>query len=49
MEEFHGPAKPGEQKRSVIDYSQSPPYLTLGACNAVEKGLEQTVDYFREK
>ncbi len=34
MKEQHGPAKPGEQKRSVIDYTLSQEDFALGADNA---------------
>ena len=37
----HGPAKAGEQMRSVIDGSRFAPYVPL------EKGLRETVDWFR--
>ncbi len=49
MKEYHGPAKPGEQKRSVIDYSRANNILTWKPLTELKQGLEQTIAYFRQK
>lgn len=48
-EEFHGPAKPGEQRRSVISYNKI--YQTLGWKPEVplDEGLRLTVEFFKNK
>ncbi len=48
-EEFHGPAKPGEQRRSVISYEKI--YKTLGWKPEVslDEGLKLTVEFFKNK
>ncbi len=48
-EEFHGPAKPGEQRRSVISYDKI--YTTLGWKPEVslDEGLRLTVEFFKNK
>lgn len=48
-EEFHGPAKPGEQRRSVISYNKI--YQTLGWKPEVplDEGLKLTVEFFKNK
>ncbi len=48
-EEFHGPAKPGEQRRSVISYDKI--YKTLGWKPEVslDEGLRLTVEFFKNK
>lgn len=47
--EYHGPAKPGEQRRSVISYDKI--YKTLGWKPEVslDEGLRLTVEYFKNK
>jgi UDP-glucose 4-epimerase len=47
--EVHGPAKPGEQRRSVLTWSRAA--HVLGWCPVVEleNGLRQTVAYFRTR
>jgi UDP-glucose 4-epimerase len=47
--EYHGPPKPGEQKRSVIDYSKARQVLGWEILTPLEKGLELTVNYFRQR
>jgi UDP-glucose 4-epimerase len=49
VEEFHGPAKPGEQKRSVIDCSRARKILNWEPSVPLEKGLTQTVHYFKQR
>ena len=49
LQEYHGPAKPGEQHRSVVDYTQAQGKLHWEPLMPLEQGLKQTVDYFREK
>ena len=48
-EEKHGPAKAGEQKRSVISYWKAKKILGWSPEVDIEKGLEKTVDFFREE
>jgi UDP-glucose 4-epimerase len=47
--EFHGPAKPGEQRRSVISYEKI--YKTLGwkPMTSLDEGLRLTVEFFKNK
>jgi UDP-glucose 4-epimerase len=49
LTEYHGPPKSGEQKRSVIDYSKARQVLGWEPLTPLEKGLELTVNYFRQK
>lgn len=48
-DEFHGPAKPGEQRRSVISYEKI--YKTLGwkPMTSLDDGLRLTVEFFKNK
>ncbi|HEX4963681.1 MAG TPA: NAD-dependent epimerase/dehydratase family protein [Thermoanaerobaculia bacterium] len=45
----HGPAKPGEQRRSVIDASRLRRELEVPPPLSLAEGLERTVSWFREK
>jgi len=47
--EVHGPAKKGEQARSVIDSSKIRQELSWEARTELSDGLKRTVDYFRER
>ena len=47
--EQHGPAKPGEQSRSVLDASQARTVLGWQPEMSLADGLAQTVAYFRDK
>ncbi len=49
VQEVHGPAKPGEQQRSVLDYSLIKQVLGWQPTVTLEEGIEKTVTYFREK
>jgi UDP-glucose 4-epimerase len=49
MQEYHGPAKPGEQQRSVIDYSRANKILPWKPLTELKEGLEKTIAYFRQK
>jgi UDP-glucose 4-epimerase len=49
MPDSHGPAKPGEQKRSVIDYAKARQVLGWEPLTPLEKGLERTMNYFRQR
>ncbi|MDP3024596.1 MAG: NAD-dependent epimerase/dehydratase family protein [candidate division Zixibacteria bacterium] len=49
QKELHGPKKPGEQKRSVLDYSKAKKILGWSPKYDLEKGMEGTVGYFKEK
>jgi UDP-glucose 4-epimerase len=48
-DEFHGPAKSGEQRRSVISYEKI--YKTLGwkPMTSLDEGLRLTVEFFKNK
>ena len=48
-EETHGPAKPGEQRRSVLDVSHTGRALGWRPEVDVATGLERTVDWFRQR
>ncbi|MEM1115797.1 MAG: NAD-dependent epimerase/dehydratase family protein [Bacteroidota bacterium] len=48
-DETHGPAKPGEQQRSVLDTSHAQAVLGWSPEVAVEDGLRETVAWFRER
>lgn len=47
--EVHGPAKAGEQKRSVIDPSLAAKILGWNPQTPLREGLKETVDYFKMK
>ena len=47
--EKHGPAKPGEQQRSVISYKKAKKLLLWKPEINLEQGLKKTVDFFRGK
>ena len=48
--EQHGPAKPGEQARSVLDPAARPAGAGLAAARSISPaGLRHTVEYFRER
>lgn len=47
--ERHGPAKPGEQRRSVIDNSLAQRVLHWRPEVSLEEGLRQTVEFFRQR
>ena len=47
--EVHGPEKPGEQKRSVIDHKKAGHILNWQPDISLEDGLIDTVDYFKNK
>ncbi|KKS98636.1 MAG: UDP-glucose 4-epimerase, UDP-glucose 4-epimerase [Candidatus Gottesmanbacteria bacterium GW2011_GWA2_43_14] len=44
----HGPAKKGEQKKSVLSNSQAAKILDWQPKTDLDKGLKATVDYFKE-
>jgi UDP-glucose 4-epimerase len=44
----HGPAKPGEQRRSVLDAARAKQVLGWSPLVSLETGLGRTYDYFRE-
>ena len=48
-EEVHGPAKPGEQQRSVLDTAHTQRTLDWRPEVDVEEGLRRTVAWFRER
>lgn len=45
----HGPAKPGEQRRSVVDISRAAKELGWKPEVPLRDGLQQTVDWFRTR
>lgn len=47
--ERHGPEKPGEQRRSVIDNSLAARVLDWRPSVSLEEGLRQTLDFFRRR
>lgn len=47
--EIHGPAKIGEQVRSVIDSNKLRQELSWDPKTELSEGLKRTVDYFRER
>ena len=49
VEETHGPAKPGEQQRSVLGYENAERDLGWTPQVPVEDGLARTVDWFRTR
>lgn len=48
-EEKHGPAKIGEQLRSVIDHTKAKKILGWNPTVSLEEGLRRTVEFFIEK
>lgn len=48
-EPIHGPEKPGEQRRSVIDPSHAKWAVGWEALVSVEEGLKKTWDWFKER
>lgn len=47
--EKHGPARPGEQLRSVLDYSLAQRELGWSPQVLFAEGVQKTADYFRQK
>ena len=47
-EEEHVPAKAGEQRRSCLDYSKAKQELNWEPKYNLEKGLEETINWFKE-
>ncbi len=47
-QEAHGPAKPGEQRRSVLNCTRAQTGLGWKAKVSFEEGLRRTVEYFKE-
>lgn len=47
--EIHIPGKPGEQKRSCLDYSKAKKELGWQPEYDLDRGLKETVDWFRNK
>ena len=48
IQEQHGPSKPGEQHRSVIDYTLARKVLDWEPSTVLEDGLKYTVDFFKD-
>jgi UDP-glucose 4-epimerase len=49
LPETHGPAKPGEQRRSVLAWNRAKDVLRWRPTVELEEGLRQTVDFFRSR
>lgn len=49
QEEIHGLKKPGEQKRSVLDYSKAKKILGWSPKYHLEERMEETVKYYQKK
>lgn len=49
LQAVHGPGKPGEQRRSVIDASRLRRELSVAAPLSLAEGLARTASWFREK
>ncbi len=49
MEELHGPAMPGEVRRSVLDCSLAEKELNWKPLISMEQGMEETVEFFRRQ
>jgi UDP-glucose 4-epimerase len=47
QKEFHGPAKPGDQKRSVIECSKAKRLLKWKPRYNLEDGIAKTVEYYK--
>jgi UDP-glucose 4-epimerase len=45
----HGPAKPGEQRRSLLDAARAKSLLGWSATTPLDHGLTQTVEWFRKE
>ena len=45
----HGPARPGEQRKSVLDASRAKALLGWVAATPLDAGLAKTLEYFRER
>jgi UDP-glucose 4-epimerase len=48
IEAQHGPAKPGEQRRSCLDAGRAVQVLGWGPQMALKEGLQKTATYYRE-
>src|SRR5262245_47618995 len=48
-QEVHGPAKPGEQRRSVLAWNRAARVLSWRPAVELQNGLRQTVAYFRTR
>ncbi|RLC39550.1 MAG: UDP-glucose 4-epimerase [Candidatus Nealsonbacteria bacterium] len=46
-QEIHGPEKPGEQKRSCLDYSRAKEELNWQPKYSLEEGLRETIEWFK--
>lgn len=49
MPEAHGPAKPGEQRRSVLSFAYTKETLGWSPVMLVEDGLRTTAEWFRDR
>lgn len=45
----HGPARPGEQRRSVLDATQAKTRLGWTAATSLDEGLQRTVAWFKKE
>jgi UDP-glucose 4-epimerase len=49
MEPIHGPAKPGEQRRSVISAARAAKELKWNPRVSLKDGLAQTFSFFKDR
>ena len=47
IQEFHAPAKKGEQQRSCLDFSKAKKELSWQPRYNLEKGLQETIEWFK--
>jgi UDP-glucose 4-epimerase len=45
----HGPARPGEQRRSVLDATRAKAMLQWTATTSLDEGLMKTIAWFRKE
>jgi UDP-glucose 4-epimerase len=48
QKELHGPAMPGEQQRSVLDFSKAKRVLKWSPKHSLKEGMAKTVEFFRK-
>jgi UDP-glucose 4-epimerase len=48
QKEIHAPPKPGEQQRSVLDYSKAKRILGWSPKHSLEEGIAKTVEFFQK-
>jgi len=48
IQELHGPEKPGEQRRSVLDPARAEKIMGWRPQTTLKQGLEKTVEFFQK-